>query len=177
MLQGEECGRPEQQHFSRGVEAQAEQEPDRVELPLLADRAHPPAEEPVEEAPVVQLPLELGLVKRTPPHRPEDANDAGQDEQVQPADKEQERGRDQRAEQRAELLQPRARVEDLVENDLLRDHDSDAHRDNDRGVAEREEVTEAERPWLAGALPVVHLLASGVVDDRDVVGVERMAKA
>ncbi len=76
VLQGQERGRPEQQHLGRGIEAQAEQEPDRVELPLLADRPHPPAEEPVEEAAVVQLPLELGLVVLAAAHGTEHLDDA-----------------------------------------------------------------------------------------------------
>ncbi len=77
----------------------------------------------------------------------------------------------------AELLQARAAVQDLAEDELLGDDDADAHGDDHGGVAEREEVPEAERPRPAGALPLVHLLAGGVVDHRDVVGVEGVPQA
>jgi len=43
---------------------------------------------------------------------------------------------------------------------------------DDRGVAEGEEVADAERPFAVG-----DELAGGVVDRRDVVGIERMAHA
>ena len=78
---------------------------------------------------------------------------------------------------RAELLNARAAVQDLAENELLRDDDPDAHRHDHAGVTEREEVAEAEGPRLAGALPLLHLLARGVVDHGDVVGVEGVPQA
>jgi hypothetical protein len=60
---------------------------------------------------------------------------------------------------------------------LLRDDDADPDHDDDGGVAEGEEVPERERSRLVRTLTFVHHLAGGVVDGRDVVGVERVAQA
>jgi hypothetical protein len=63
-------------------------------------------------------------------------------------------------------------VNDRAEDGLGGDAQADAHHDNDRGVAEGEKETGAQRP-----LPIGHELAGGVVDRRDVIGVERMTGA
>ena len=69
---GQQRGRGQQGDLGGGVEAQPEQHPDRVQLPLLGDRLHPAAEEPVEEPAGFQLALELGLVVLAAAHRSED---------------------------------------------------------------------------------------------------------
>ena len=76
-----------------------------------------------------------------------------------------------RAEDAAELLEARVVVGDGAVDGPLGDHDPDADRDHDRRVPEREPESDAERP-----LALVHQLAGRVVDRRDVIGVERMAK-
>ena len=83
-----------------GVEAQPEQQADRVHVPRLADRPGHAAEEPVHEAAVVQLLLELGLVVLARAHPPEDPDDADGGDQVDQADEQQEHARDGRADQR-----------------------------------------------------------------------------
>ena len=70
-------GREDQQgDLGGGVEAQAHQQPDRVEVPRLAHPPGHPAEQPAEEAAVVQVPLELGLVVLAGAHPAEHAGDA-----------------------------------------------------------------------------------------------------
>jgi hypothetical protein len=54
---------------------------------------------------------------------------------------------------------------------LLGDDDPNADHDDDRRVPEREPEAEAQR-----SLALVHQLAGGVVDRRDVVGVKRVAQ-
>ena len=68
-------------------------------------------------------------------------------------------------------------VGDGGEDRLLGDDDADADGDDDRGVAEREEVPEGKRTWLVSAVALVHGLAGRVVDRRDVVGVEGVPQA
>src|SRR6478735_2096657 len=67
-----------------GGDAQAEQHPDRVDLPAWSPTSsiRPGA---VHEAAVVQLCLEFGLVELAMAHPSEHANDADQDHQVQDA--------------------------------------------------------------------------------------------
>ena len=145
---GQQRGGGQQGHLGGGVEAHPEDDPDRVHLPFLVDGLHPAAEEAVEEAAVLQLPLQLGLVVLAAPHRPEDLDDPGQDDQVEQADEEQEGGGDDRAEQAAELLQAGAVVGHRGEDRLLGDDDADPDRDDDGGVAEGEEEPERNgRGW------------------------------
>ena len=64
-------------------------------------------------------------------------------------------------------LEPGGRVNHGAEDRAGRDGQADADGDDDRGVAEGE-----KEPGAEGPLPVGHQLAGGVVDRRDVVGVE-----
>ena len=77
-----------------------------------------------------------------------------------------------RAEHATELLKAGVAVGDRAVDGLLREHDPDADRDHDCRVAEREEEADAERP-----LSLVHQLAGGVVDRRDVVSIEGVAQS
>ena len=52
----------EQRDLGRGVEAEAEQQADRIHLPRLGDRFREPPEEAVHEAALVELLLERRLV-------------------------------------------------------------------------------------------------------------------
>jgi len=71
----------------------------------------------------------------------------------------------------AELLEVRAAVRDRSVDRFLGDDDPDADRDHDRGMPEREPEADAQ-----GSFALVHQLAGGVVDRRDVVGVERVSE-
>ena len=62
-------------------------------------------------------------------------------------------------------------VRDLAAEAAHADGDEHAEREDDRGVPEREEEPDAERP-----LALAHELARGVVDRGDVVGVEGVAQ-
>jgi hypothetical protein len=57
---------------------EAEEQPDRVHVPRLRDRLADPAQEQVEEAALVQLLVERGLVEVPASHPPEDLEDADQ---------------------------------------------------------------------------------------------------
>ena len=87
-------------------------------------------EEAVHEAPVLQLALQLGLVVGALAHRPEHLDDPGQDDDVQQGDQVEERGRDDGAEDPAELLQAGVVVGDRPVDGLLGDDDAGA--DGDR---------------------------------------------
>ena len=170
-LGGEQSRRGEQCDLGGGVEAHAEDHADGVHLPFLGDRLHPRAEHPVHEAPVLQLLLELLLVVVAVAHLAEHRDDASQDHDVEEGDEVEESGRDDGAEDPAELLEPRSVVRDRPIHRLLGDDDARPDGDHDGRVAEREEVADAER-----LLSLVHQLAGGVVDRRDVVGVEGVAQ-
>ena len=70
------------------------------------------------------------------------------------------------------VVQPRAAVFDLAVERADAEVQQHGQEEDDRGVAEGEEVADAER-----ALAVVDQLAGGVVDGGDVVGVEGVAHA
>ena len=106
VLGGQQRGAAQQGDLGGGVEAQAEHDTHRVQLPLLGDDLHPAAEEPVEEPAVLQLLLQLGFVVLAAAHRPEDARDPDQDKQVQQPDQQQERRGHHSAGHRAEPLKP-----------------------------------------------------------------------
>ena len=65
---GGATGEDQQPDLGGGVEAEPEQHADRVDLPRLGDRLGQPAEEPVHEAAVVELGLQLGLVELAAAH-------------------------------------------------------------------------------------------------------------
>jgi len=105
VLGGQQGGGGQQGDLGGGVEAQAERDAHREQLPLLGDDLRPAAEEPIEEPAVLQLPLQLGFVVLAPAHRPEDAREPDQDDQVHQPDQQQERRGRQGAEHPAEPLQ------------------------------------------------------------------------
>src|SRR6201996_6719891 len=82
-------GPDEERDLGSGVEAEAEQEADRVHLPRRVYPACEGAEEAVHQAPVVQLLFEGGVVVGSMPHLPEDLQDADQDHDIERGDQEQ----------------------------------------------------------------------------------------
>ena len=148
MPRGEQRGRGEQRDLGRGVEAHAEDHADRVHLPVPGDRAHPPAEEAEHQPAAVQPALELGLVVGAAAHRSEHAHDPGEDHEVQQADQVEERGRDERAEDPAELLEVRVAVGDGAIDRFLGDHDP-----TPIAITIVECPSENQKPMLSGRLP------------------------
>ena len=101
-------GEHEQGDLGGGVEAEAEQDPDRVHLPRLAHRAGEPAEVAVHQAAVVQLLLERLLVVGALLHLAEDPEDPDEDHDVQRGDRVEERAGDERPDPARDLVQVRA---------------------------------------------------------------------
>ncbi len=160
------CREAEKANLGGGVEAQAEQHPDRVHLPGGVDELVVTAlEDPVHEAAVGQQYIEFFLLVaaglRLPPH----LDDANQHHQVEGGDEVQEAGRDHGADDpagaREALLEPACR--------LGRERDPDRQREDDAGVPEREEEADPER-----AFALLQQVPGGVVDGADVIGVEGM---
>ena len=162
-------GRRQQDDLGGGVEADAEDQADEVQLPGVVDGLHEPAEEAVHQPARLQLGLEFLLVVGAAAHVAEDLEDAHQHDQVQHGDQVQEPGRDQRSGRAARGFEGGTRVDHRAEYGPGGEGDADADRDDDRGVAEGEEEAAAQR-----AFAVRHQLAGGVVDAGDVVGVEGM---
>ena len=114
-------GQYQQRHLRRRIEAKAHEQPHRVEVPGLAHPAHDPGEDPRQEAAVLELPLEFGLIEVAAAHPAEHLGDAHRGEQVRQPDQDEEGTRDEGAHQPERLQQRRALV-------LHRSHDS-AHAD------------------------------------------------
>src|SRR5579859_626418 len=104
----------QQGDLGRGVEPEPEQQPDRVHLPGLVDRLRGPGQDPVDEAALVEVVLERGLVVRPAAHLPEDLDDPDQDHQVDDPDEVEEDAGDRGADQAGRALQRRAVVLDLT---------------------------------------------------------------
>ena len=140
---------------------------ERVHVPALADHPESGPEDPRQQAPVVQEVLEgllvVGAAGRDLPEHPVDVD---QDDEVDDPDDEQEDRRDARPDQPADLRNAGMSLTKPAESAI-----SDRQGDDDRRVAEREEEPDADRP-----LAVLHQLAGGVVDGRDVVGVDGVAE-
>ena len=166
------AGRREQGDLGRGVEAEPEQEPERVHLPRARDRAGRASVEAVHEAARVQLLLELVLRELAAAHAQEDPDDPDQHDQVEDPDQQQERSRDRRADQAAGAVQRRAVARDVAAEALDAQREADGEQEDDRRVPEREEEPDPERPLAVG-----HQLARRVVDRADVIGVEGVAQA
>ena len=92
---GRAGGQEEQRDLGRGVEAQAEEDAQRVHLPRLADRPREAPEEAVHEPARLQQVLEL-VLGGPAAHVAEDAHDAHEDDEVQRRDHVQEGPRDAR---------------------------------------------------------------------------------
>ncbi len=158
------AARAQQPDLGRRVEAEPEQDAERVHLPARVDPAADPLEQEAREEPLVeQRALEVLLVVVPALHPPEDADDVEQHHEVERSDQQEEHARDGGADGRAVGLQGRDRRVHRLEGHRERGRE----REDDRRVAEREEEAGAERP-----LPVLQQLPRRVVDRRDVVGVE-----
>lgn len=120
----------------------------------------------------MQVVMESVLVERASLQVPVDVDDAGQRAHVHEADRDQERPRCQRAHDSQRVLERRPVVLDRPRNRARADSDEEREHEHDAGVAEGEPEAGAHRSG-AGA----YQLAGGVVDDRDVVGVERVPGA
>ena len=165
-------GEHEQGHLGRGVEAQPHEEADRVEVPGLADPPGHPAEQAGEEAAVVQVVLELGLVELPRSHPPEDPGDAHGGAEVHQADEQQERAGDEGADQAEGLADLGVLVLDDAGDRPHAGHQQQAGEEDDRGVPEGEPEAGAHR-----RLALADELAGRVVDRGDVVGVEGVPDA
>ena len=145
---------------------------DRVHLPRRVHPAGERPEEPVHQPALVELLLKLIVVVPPAAHRPEHLDDAGQDNDVQPGDDVKERSRHARADDPGHAVQSGAAVFYLVVEGADAEVQEDRQHEHDAGVPEGEEEAHRQRP-----LAVIDELAGGVVDGRDVVGVEGMPHA
>jgi hypothetical protein len=168
---GRARGQEEQRDLAGGVEAQAEEDPERVHLPRLGHRAGEAPQQAVHEPARAQQVLELGLRVRPAPHVAQDAQDPDEDDQVECRDHVEEGARDPRADQSCGGVQGRAVVLDLAGQRANSEREEQRQREDHGRVPEREEEPDAQRP-----LAVVHELARRVVDGGDVVGVEGVAQ-
>ena len=112
-------GQHQESHFGGRVEAQSEEHPDRVHLPRLVDPLGVAAEEPVHEATVVELALQLLVVELPSLHLLVDLGDPDQDDQIEDADQVEEAPGDRRPmtlvaswrpESRSDTWESRARI-------------------------------------------------------------------
>ena len=161
-------GETQQGHLTGRIEAEAKQEAERVHVPALADDLEHGLEQARQQAAVVEVVLEARLVVLAAAgHLAEHLVDVEQDHEVDQADDQQERRRHPGADQATDLLEGRD-----VADDAGGDRDEHGQRHDDGRVAEREEEADRDRP-----LAVLHELAGGVVDGRDVIRVDRVAQA
>ncbi len=159
----------EEPDLGRGVEAEPEQEAERIHVPALADHAEQPAEQAREQtAAVRQHRVDvLRGVAAAALHALEGAVDVDQDDHVDRRDDQQERRRHRGADQAADVLE----AFELVLEGRRRERDADGRQHHHGGMAEREIEPERDRP-----LALLHQLAGGVVDRGDVVGIDRVAQ-
>src|SRR5439155_16750947 len=125
------------------------------------------AEEPVHEAALQQQLLELLALVAAALHLPPDLHDADEHDQVQDPDEPEERPRHRRPDHAADRLEGL----EVALDGLGREGDREREAEDDRRVAEREEEPDPQR-----ALALLHEEPGGVVDGRDVVGVEGVPK-
>ena len=104
---GRDAGRDrEQADLGGGVEAEPEEDPERVHLPARVDPVADPLEEEAAHQPLaLQRVLELLLVVDAALHLPEDAEDVEQHDQVEQPDHDQEGAGDGRADVAADVLE------------------------------------------------------------------------
>jgi hypothetical protein len=133
---GRATGEYEQADLGRGVEAEAEQQADRIHLPGLGDRLGRAAEDAVHQAALVQLLLEGGLVEVTRPHPAEHFHDADQDHQVQDRDDVEEDPGDRRTDHAGDLLQGGRVVRDLTGQRADTDAEQETQAEHHRRVAQ-----------------------------------------
>ena len=143
------AGDHQQADLGDGVEAEAEQEAHRVHVPRLGDRLGDLAQDPVEEAALVELALELGLVVPAVPQLAEDLHDADQRSEVDQPDEQQEGAADRGAPHAGDLLQRGVVVVDAA--------GERAHAERDRRAPSRRPPSEwprlNQKPTLIGRLP------------------------
>jgi hypothetical protein len=102
-------------------------------------------------------------------HLPEDFDDAQQDHEVDDAQHDQERAGHADPDGSCHLVQRGVAVLDLADDRAHAQAQQHTHRENDRRVPEAEPEPDGQRPPA-----LLHQLAGGVVDRRDVVDVERV---
>jgi len=94
-------------HLGRGVEAETEQQADRIHVPGPGHSLGHTAQNPVHEAASLELFLEFPFVIEPVAHVAEDPQDANEDHGIDEADDEQEDPRDRRADHAGRLLECR----------------------------------------------------------------------
>ena len=165
--------RQEQQgDLGRRVEAEPEQDAERVHLPRPRDGPGEAAVDAAHDAPGLELRLELGLVEGAGPHAAEDPGDAHEHTGVQRRDHVEEGARDRGPDEARDVVQRRRVVRHLPAQRAEPERAQQGQGEHDARVPEREEEADAQRPPALG-----HELARGVVDRRDVVGVEGVTHA
>src|SRR5260221_3451018 len=162
-------GDAEDADLARRVEAQPEQETQRVHVPARADEAEERPEQAAEQPALRQEAVEVRLgIAPAALHPREGAIDRAQHEEVGERDGEEKQRRDAGADQRADRLdggEPRL--------DRRRGAGDADRRQHDHGrMAEREVEAHRDRPPA-----LLHELAGDVVDGGDVIGVDGMARA
>ena len=156
-------------YLGRGVESQAHQQADRIDVPWLGDLPDRSAKQSSQEAPVVELMLKLGLVQFAGPHPAEHPDDANHRDQVHQPDQDQERSSDGASHQPQCLHQGRVLVLHVARHRPHAEGQKQGRAEDDGRVAQRE-----PEPHPQCGLSLADQLAGGVVDDGDVVGVERV---
>jgi hypothetical protein len=132
------AGQHEQADLGGGVEPEAEQHTDRVDVPRLADALRQAAQEPVQEAPLVEVVLQLGLVVPALSHLAKDPHDPEQDHEVQDPEDPQEDPGDRGADDAGRRVQRRVVVLDRVGERLDARGEQEREPEHDRGVSKRE---------------------------------------
>src|SRR5262249_22962404 len=166
------AGQHQQRDLGGGVEPEPEQDADRVDLPGGIHPARERAEDPVHQAALGQLLLEFLVVVGTPAHLPEHLENPGQHDQVERGDEVEEGSRHPGADDPGEAVQAGVLVADLGAHRADAEVQQHGEHEDHRGVTEGEEEADRQRP-----LALAHQLARGVVDRRDVVGVEGVPHA
>ena len=162
-------GEAEQADFGGGVEAEAEEQAERIHVPAAADHAEDGAEESSEEAATAEEDVEVFVdVGLAATNGFEGAEDGAEDDEVRDGDGEEKEGGDEGADETTDF----AGAIDVVVQGEGAGGDGDGAEDDDGGVAEGKHEAHGD-----GALALLHQLAGDVVDGGDVVGVDGMAEA
>jgi hypothetical protein len=150
------------------VEAEAEQETERIHVPAPADEAEQWPKEAADHAAAVQQFVQRDLIEAaTFAGLAERRVDVGQHDHVDRRDDEQEQRRHRRADDAAHL--PEFGEPGLDRRG--RERNRGGGRDHHGRMAERKEQTDGHRP-----LAILHELAGDIVDCGDVVGIDRVTQ-
>ncbi len=161
-------GDAEHRDLAGGVEAEAEEEADRIHVPAARHQPEHRAAHPGDEAALIEQRVDVLLVDRVAlPQAAIGLEDRDEDRDVHRRDREQEEGRGQRPEQAAVMPQGLEAAEQG-----RRRGDGACGEDDHRRMAHGEE--EADRD---GPLAALHQLAGDVVDRRDMVGIDGVTQA